>query len=42
MAVMSVSRVAGTLAPATGLAVFAGYIIAAFATAAILLKRRDA
>jgi ABC-2 type transport system permease protein len=42
MAVMSVSRTAGTLAPATGLAVFAGYIIAMFATAAILLKRRDA
>jgi hypothetical protein len=42
MAIMSVSRTAGTLAPAIGVAVFAGYVIATFAAAAILLKRRDA
>jgi ABC-type transport system involved in multi-copper enzyme maturation permease subunit len=42
MAVMSVTRTAGTLAPGTGLAVFAGYLLVAFAVAAILLKRRDA
>jgi ABC-2 type transport system permease protein len=42
MAFMSVSRSAGTLAPLVGLAVFVGYVLAAFAVAAVLLKRRDA
>jgi ABC-2 type transport system permease protein len=42
MAFMSVTRSAGTLAPVAGLAVFAGYVLATFALAAILLKRRDA
>jgi ABC-type transport system involved in multi-copper enzyme maturation permease subunit len=42
MALMSTARTAGSLAPLTGLAVFAGYILAMFAIAAILLRRRDA
>jgi hypothetical protein len=41
-ALMSVTRTAGTLGLWTGLAVFAGYVLAALAGAAILLKRRDA
>lgn len=41
-AVMTVARSAGTLAPMAGLAVFTGYVLAMFAVAAILLKRRDA
>ena len=39
---MSVTPSAGMLGPWAGLAVFAGYIVAALAAAAILLKRRDA
>jgi hypothetical protein len=42
MALMSTAHTAGTLAPPTGLAVFVGYILAMFAVAAILLRRRDA
>lgn len=41
-ALMTVARSAGTLAPTAGLAVFTGYVLATFAVAAILLKRRDA
>jgi ABC-2 type transport system permease protein len=41
-AVMQVHRAVGTLAPWTGLALFAGYTAAAIAAAALLLRRRDA
>jgi ABC-type transport system involved in multi-copper enzyme maturation permease subunit len=41
-AFMTATHAAGSLAPWTGLGVFAGYVIAALAGAAILLKRRDA
>jgi hypothetical protein len=41
-AFMSATHTAGTLGPWTGLAVFAGYLLAALAGAALLLKRRDA
>jgi ABC-type transport system involved in multi-copper enzyme maturation permease subunit len=41
-AFMTVAHHAGTLAPWTGLAVFGGYVAAALAAAAILLRRRDA
>lgn len=39
---MAVTPSAGMLGPWAGLAVFAGYIVAALAAAAVLLKRRDA
>jgi ABC-type transport system involved in multi-copper enzyme maturation permease subunit len=42
MALMSTAHTAGTLAPLTGLAVFAGYVVAMFGVAAVLLRRRDA
>jgi ABC-2 type transport system permease protein len=42
MAMMNLTPTSGTLAPLTGLAVFAGYVLAMFAVAAILLRRRDA
>jgi ABC-2 type transport system permease protein len=41
-AIMNVQPIAGFLAPWTGLAVFAGYLMAVVAAAAVLLKRRDA
>jgi ABC-2 type transport system permease protein len=41
-AIMQLHPAAGTLAPWTGLALFAGYTAAAIAAAALLLKRRDA
>ena len=41
MAVISVTRTAGMLSPTAGLVVFAGYVLATFAAAALLLKRRD-
>ncbi|GIH16653.1 ABC transporter permease [Rugosimonospora africana] len=41
-AFMTAAHVSGSLAPWAGLAVFAGYVTAALAVAAILLKRRDA
>jgi ABC-2 type transport system permease protein len=41
-AFMAVTHHAGTLGPWVGLGVFAGYVVAAFAGAALLLKRRDA
>jgi ABC-type transport system involved in multi-copper enzyme maturation permease subunit len=41
-AVMALTQVEGTLAPWTGLAVFAGYVVAALAAAAYRLKRTDA
>ncbi|WP_329109643.1 ABC transporter permease [Micromonospora sp. NBC_01699] len=39
---MAVTPGAGMLGPWAGLAVFAGYVVAALAAAAIMLKRRDA
>ncbi|GAA5185815.1 ABC transporter permease [Rugosimonospora acidiphila] len=39
---MTAAHAAGSLAPWTGLGVFAGYVVAALVGAAILLKRRDA
>lgn len=42
MAFMEASQHAGSLSPWAGLAVFAGYVIAALAGAALLIKRRDA
>ncbi|MFI6761693.1 ABC transporter permease [Micromonospora sp. NPDC050417] len=39
---MSVTPSAGMLGPWAGLAVFAGYLVAALAAAAVMLKRRDA
>jgi ABC-type transport system involved in multi-copper enzyme maturation permease subunit len=41
-AFMTATHAAGSLAPWTGLGAFVGYVIAALALAAILLKRRDA
>jgi ABC-2 type transport system permease protein len=42
MAFMHAEQTAGSLGPWTGLAVFAAYVLAALAAAAVLLKRRDA
>jgi ABC-2 type transport system permease protein len=42
MAFMHADQAAGSLGPWTGLAVFAAYVLAALAAAAVLLKRRDA
>ncbi|RKR92105.1 ABC-type transport system involved in multi-copper enzyme maturation permease subunit [Micromonospora pisi] len=39
---MAVTPSAGMLGPWAGLAVFAGYVVAALAAAAVMLKRRDA
>ncbi len=41
-AILAVQHTSGFLAPWTGLALFAGYIAAVVAVAAVLLKRRDA
>lgn len=41
-AFMTATHAAGSLAPWTGLGVFAGYVLAALAMAAVLLRRRDA
>jgi hypothetical protein len=41
-AVMTLTQADGTLAPWTGLAVFAGYVVVTLAAAAIRLKKTDA